>query len=145
VATVLQGHGLVSLLTATENIEIALFATGVPPAGAAIAAQEALAALGLAEHAGQLADELSGGQQQRVAVARALATRPAVLIADEPTAEQDSASRELVLSRMLGLADAGKSLVLATHDVEVAQRCDRVVDLADLRADPLGRSGVGTG
>jgi len=145
VATVLQGHGLVSLLTATENIEIALFATGVPPAGAAIAAQEALAALGLAEHAGQLADELSGGQQQRVAVARALATRPAVLIADEPTAEQDSASRELVLSRMLGLADAGKSLVLATHDAEVAQRCDRVVDLADLRADPLGRSGVGTG
>ena len=159
VATVLQGHGLVSLLTATENIEIALFATGMPAAGAAAAAQEALAALGLAEHAGQLADELSGGQQQRVAVARALATRPAVLIADEPTAEQDSASRELVLSRMLGLADAGtllareggppeppaRSLILATHDPEVAQRCDRVVDLADLRADPLGRSGLATG
>ena len=159
VATVLQGHGLVSLLTATENIEIALFATGMPPAAAAAAAQQALAALGLAEHAGQLADELSGGQQQRVAVARALATRPAVLIADEPTAEQDSASRELVLSRMLGLADArtlragegdppeppARSLILATHDPEVAQRCDRVVDLADLRADPLGRSGVATG
>jgi putative ABC transport system ATP-binding protein len=94
-----------------------------------------------------------------VAVARALATRPAVLIADEPTAEQDSASRELVLSRMLGLADAGtllareggppeppaRSLILATHDPEVAQRCDRVVDLADLRADPLGRSGLATG
>ena len=158
VATVLQGHGLVSLLTATENIEIALFATGMPPARAAAAAQEALAALGLAEHAGQLADELSGGQQQRVAVARALATRPAVLIADEPTAEQDSASRELVLSRMLGLAGAGtllaqggdpaepaRSLILATHDPEVAQRCDRVVDLADLRTDPLGRSGLPTG
>jgi putative ABC transport system ATP-binding protein len=159
VATVLQGHGLVSLLTATENIEIALFATGMPPAAATVAAQEALAALGLAEHAGQLADELSGGQQQRVAVARALATRPAVLIADEPTAEQDSASRELVLSRMLGLAGAGtlparggdlpespaRSLILATHDPEVAQRCDRVVDLADLRAHPLGRSGLATG
>ncbi len=158
-ATVLQGHGLVSLLTAAENIEIALFATGMPPAEAAVAAQEALASLGLAEHAGQLADELSGGQQQRVAVARALATRPAVLIADEPTAEQDSASRELVLSRMLGLADGGtvlarggalpgppaRSLILATHDPEVAQRCDRVVDLADLRTDPLGRSGLPTG
>ena len=145
VATVLQGHGLVSLLTATENIEITLFATGMPPAQAEVAAQEALDSLGLGEHAAQLADELSGGQQQRVAVARAMATSPAVLIADEPTAEQDSASRELVLSQMLGLADAGKSLILATHDPEVAQRCDRVVDLADLRPDPLGRSGSAAG
>jgi ABC-type lipoprotein export system ATPase subunit len=144
-ATVLQGHGLVSLLTATENIEITLFAAGLPPAQAAAAAHEALASLGLAEHAAQLADELSGGQQQRVAVARALATRPAVLIADEPTAEQDSASRELVLSQMLGLAGAGRSLVLATHDPEVAQRCDRVVDLSDLHADPLGRSSLPAG
>jgi putative ABC transport system ATP-binding protein len=66
VATVLQGHGLVSLLTAAENIEIALFAVGLSPGQAGAAAQEALASLGLAEHAGQLADELSGGQQQRV-------------------------------------------------------------------------------
>ena len=118
---------------------------GLAPGRAAAAAQEALASLGLAEHAGQLADELSGGQQQRVAVARALATEPAVLIADEPTAEQDSASRELVLSRMLDLAEAGKSLVLATHDPEVAQRCDRVVDLSDLRPDSVGRYGLATG
>jgi putative ABC transport system ATP-binding protein len=145
VATVLQGHGLVSLLTAAENIEIALFAAGLPPGRAAAAAQEALASLGLAEHADQLADELSGGQQQRVAVARALATEPAVLIADEPTAEQDSASRELVLSQMLDLAKAGNSLILATHDPEVAQRCDRVVDLADLRPSSVGRHGLATG
>jgi putative ABC transport system ATP-binding protein len=142
VATVLQGHGLVSLLTAAENIEIALFATGTPPDQAGAAAQEALASLGLAEHAGQLADELSGGQQQRVAVARALATGPAVLIADEPTAEQDSASRELVLSQMLGSPAPARSLILATHDPEVAQRCDRVVDLADLRPDRLDPSGL---
>ena len=80
-----------------------------------------------------------------MAVARALAAEPDVLIADEPTAEQDSASRELVLSRMLGLAEAGKSLVLATHDPEVAQRCDRVVDLAGHRPDSVGHYGLASG
>ena len=74
-----------------------------------------------------------------------LATGPAVLIADEPTAEQDSASRELVLSRMLGRAGAARSLVLATHDPEVAQRCDHVVGLAHLRPDHLDPSGLAAG
>jgi len=142
VATVLQGHGLVSLLTAAENIEVTLFATGVPPERAAAAARRRLAALGLAEHAGQLADELSGGQQQRVAVARALAGEPALLIADEPTAEQDRASRELVLASMLGITAAGGSLVLATHDPEVAGRCDQVFDLSQRRAGPVGGPGL---
>jgi putative ABC transport system ATP-binding protein len=130
VAVVLQGHGLVSLLTAAENIEAALFAAGMPADQAGLAAQRALAELGLADHADQLADELSGGQQQRVAVARALASRPTVLIADEPTAEQDRDSRVLVLARMLDIAASGGSLVLATHDPDVAQRCDRVLDLS---------------
>jgi putative ABC transport system ATP-binding protein len=142
VATVLQGHGLVSLLTAAENVEITLLAAGQPPSQAAAAARAALAELGLAEHAGQLADELSGGQQQRVAVARALASQPALLIADEPTAEQDSASRELVLAQMLDISAAGGSLVLATHDPEVAQRCDRLLDLSQLRAGPVSAPGL---
>jgi putative ABC transport system ATP-binding protein len=142
VATVLQGHGLVSLLTAAENIEITLLAAGQPPGQAAAAAKAGLAELGLAEHAGQLADELSGGQQQRVAVARALASQPALLIADEPTAEQDSASRDLVLARMLDISAAGGSLVLATHDPEVAQRCDRILDLSQLRAARVSDPGV---
>jgi putative ABC transport system ATP-binding protein len=142
VATVLQGHGLVSLLTAAENIEVALFAAGVPPAQAVAAAQDGLAGLGLAEHAGQLADELSGGQQQRVAVARALASQPALLIADEATAEQDRASREQVLASMLGITAAGGSLVLATHDPEVAGRCDQVFDLGQRRAGPVSDSGL---
>jgi ABC-type lipoprotein export system ATPase subunit len=142
VATVLQGHGLVSLLTAAENIEVTLFAAGVPPERAAAAAQDRLAGLGLAEHAGQLADELSGGQQQRVAVARALASQPALLIADEPTAEQDRASRELVLAGMLGITAAGGSLVLATHDPEVADRCDQVFDLSQRRTGPVSDAGL---
>ena len=142
VATVLQGHGLVALLTALENVEITLFAAGMAAGQAAAAAQDALAAVGLAEHTGQLADELSGGQQQRVAVARALASQPTVLLADEPTAEQDSKSRELVLDRMLGISADGGALVLATHDPEVAQRCDRVLDLSQQRTGPVSDAGL---
>ena len=129
-AAVLQGYGLVSLLTAAENIEITLRAAGRPAREAMATAADALAALGLGEHADHLIQELSGGQQQRVAVARALATRPELLIADEPTAEQDAVTRELVLARMFAVTTDGGSIVLATHDPEVSARCDRVLSLA---------------
>jgi putative ABC transport system ATP-binding protein len=128
-AIVLQGYGLVSLLTAAENIEVVLRATGRSAPDAAADAQEALASVGLGELGTHLVQELSGGQQQRVAVARALALRPAVLIADEPTAEQDKATRALVLDRLLAVADAGAALVLATHDPEVAERCTSSITL----------------
>jgi putative ABC transport system ATP-binding protein len=129
-AAVLQGFGLVSLLTAAENVEIVLRAAGLSPRAATDAAAEALTDLGLGEHVDHLVQELSGGQQQRVAVARALASRPGLLIADEPTAEQDAATRELVLARMFGVVADGGAVVLATHDPEVAARCDRVISLA---------------
>jgi putative ABC transport system ATP-binding protein len=129
VAVVLQGYGLVSLLTAAENVEAALRAAGRPVEQVVEAAAEALDAVGLAGHEDQLIEELSGGQQQRVAVARALALRPQILIADEPTAEQDKASRELVLNRLFEVPHRDGSLVLATHDPEVAVRCDMVLTL----------------
>ncbi|SRR6266581_2691728 len=129
VAVVLQGYGLVPLLTAAENVEVALRAAGTAPAAAVPAARAALADVGLDAHADQLAEELSGGQQQRTAVARALALKPRLLIADEPTAELDPISRALVLARLSGFAASGGTLILATHDPEVAAGCDRVLDL----------------
>ena len=129
VSMVLQGYGLVSLLTAAENIEVAVRAAGIPAAEAQTAAATALEDLGLGPHAGQIVEELSGGQQQRVAVARALARKPRLLIADEPTAELDLAARTIVLDRMLGVTGHGGAVVLATHDPEVADRCDEILDL----------------
>ena len=129
VALILQSYGLVSLLTAAENIEVALRAAGMPAPGAQAAARAALGDLGLGAHAGQVVEELSGGQQQRVAVARALALRPRLLIADEPTAELDPAARAVVLARIFDVAATGGSLVVATHDPEVAGRCDQTLDL----------------
>jgi putative ABC transport system ATP-binding protein len=126
----LQGFGLVSLLTAAENVEIGLRAAGMPARSAVEASAAALADLGLGDHADHLVQELSGGQQQRVAVARALASKPELLIADEPTAEQDAVTRELVLARMFAVATDGGAIVLATHDPEVAARCDRIISLA---------------
>jgi len=129
VAVVLQGYGLVSLLTAAENIEVALRAAGRPARAAPPAARAALGQLGLEAHADQLVEELSGGQQQRVAVARALALEPRLLIADEPTAELDPAARAVVLARIFDVVANGGALVIATHDPEVAERCDRTLDL----------------
>jgi putative ABC transport system ATP-binding protein len=129
VAMVLQGYGLVSLLSARENVEVALRAAGRSRREAMAVATEALSQLGLAPHAERLVEELSGGQQQRTAVARALALQPRLLIADEPTAEQDPAARALVMARMLEMTDTGAALVLATHDPEVAARCHRSFDL----------------
>ncbi len=128
VAIILQGYGLVSLLTAAENVEVALRAAGWSRRDALPAAAAALAQVGLAAQVDHLVEELSGGQQQRTAVARALALRPRLLIADEPTAELDPAARALALARILETTD-GRALVLATHDPEVAANCDRILDL----------------
>jgi len=137
IGIVLQGYGLVSLLTAAENIEVALRARGRAAGDSRQAAGEHLRAVGLDEVAEHLIEELSGGQQQRAAVARALAGQPELLIADEPTAEQDEATRAVVMDLLFSVPDRGGALVLATHDPKVAQRCSRRIDLADLR-QPVG-------
>jgi putative ABC transport system ATP-binding protein len=124
-----QGYGLVAALTARENVAVVLQAARVPRAQVRSRVQTALESVGLAPVADHLAEDLSGGQQQRVAVARALVTAAEVVLADEPTAELDADNRELVVSLLLERARAGGVVVIASHDPDVVEACDDVLDL----------------
>jgi len=128
---VLQGYGLLTLLTAAENVEIALQARGVFGQEARVLAGDALAELGIGEVSGKLVEKLSGGQQQRVAIARALVTVPDVVLADEPTAELDHGSQDVVIAALHEAADRGAAVVVATHDPDVAAECDRALRFHD--------------
>ena len=101
--------------------------------------------MGLDHVADHLVEELSGGQQQRVAVARALVTEPAVLVADEITAELDTATKDIIARLVLEQAAAGVAVVLATHDLELAARCDRQVHLVDGRVSSRGAEAQAAG
>jgi putative ABC transport system ATP-binding protein len=133
---ILQGYGLVSVLTAAENVEVPLQAGAAGPltrSDVRARAAAALAAVGLTAVADHLIEELSGGQQQRVAIARALVLDPTVLFADELTAELDHEWKDHVVDLVLGIAHSGGTVVLATHDLQIAARCDRIVRLVDGR------------
>jgi putative ABC transport system ATP-binding protein len=131
---VLQGYGLLSVLTAAENVEVALQTRGVTRSEVLRATREVLDRLGLDQTAERLVEELSGGQRQRVAVARALVTAPDLLLADEPTAELDVVTRDLVVSHLRAEAERGAVVVVATHDPDVAAACDEELHLVDGRA-----------
>jgi len=136
---ILQGYGLVSVLTAAENVETPLQAGALgrlTPAEVRRRAGGALESVGLDPVADHLVEELSGGQQQRVAVARALAVEPQVLLADELTAELDHDWRQRVVDLVLGVARAGGTVVMATHDPQIATRCDRTIRVEDGRIGP---------
>jgi len=126
-----QDNGLAAILTATENITVAMIATGGTPAEARRGAAESLELLGLANHGDQLIEELSGGQQQRTAIARGLALRGDVLLADEVTSELDATNRQRVIELLRAEADRGAAVVFATHDPEAAAACDRELHLVD--------------
>ena len=128
---VFQGYGLLSLLTAAENVELVLAARKVSPRAARARAAEMLTAVGLGPRAEHLVEELSGGEQQRVAIARALAAETEVILADEPTAELDAENRERILALLLGAADRGATVLVATHDPDVWDRCDRRFHLGE--------------
>jgi putative ABC transport system ATP-binding protein len=126
-----QDNGLAAILTAAENIAVAVIATGGTPAEARRRTAEALDPLGLSGQANQLIEELSGGQQQRTAIARGLALRGNVLLADEVTSELDAANRQRVIELLRAEATRGAAVVFATHDPEAAAACDRELHLAD--------------
>ncbi|SDT79037.1 ABC transporter ATP-binding protein [Actinoplanes derwentensis] len=126
-----QDNGLAAILTAAENVSVAVIATGGSPASARRRTADALDSLGLSGQANQLIDELSGGQQQRTALARGLALRGDVVLADEVTSELDAANRQRVLDLLRAEAARGAVVVFATHDPEAAAACDRELHLAD--------------
>jgi putative ABC transport system ATP-binding protein len=124
-----QDNALASVLTASENVLVPLLADGVEPEASQQRAAEALDQVGLATAGDQLIEELSGGQQQRVAVARGLAQRGRVVLADEPTSELDAANRARIVALLRTEADRGAAVVLATHDPDAAAECDAELHL----------------
>lgn len=123
VAFVFQEPNLLPPLTAVENIAVPLLLAGVAPKKAAAAAGSALARLHLHSMADKLPEDLSGGQAQRVGIARAIATEPRLILADEPTGQLDSAAADHVIDQLLAAADGSRAaLIVATHDDRVARR-----------------------
>jgi putative ABC transport system ATP-binding protein len=130
---VFQSYNLLPRTTALENVATPLLYQGVSRADRVRRATEALQRLGLGDRLDHEPSQLSGGQQQRVAIARALVTDPALILADEPTGNLDSHSGEEVLTLLQQLHAAGRTIVLITHDPDVAAAADRQIHVLDGR------------
>ncbi len=132
---VFQGFNLLARTTALENVELPLLYAHPPvaPAEGRRRAMEALTQVGLADRADHVPSEMSGGQQQRAAIARALVRRPAVLLADEPTGNLDTRTSVEVMGIFQRLNDAGMTIVMVTHELDIARYCRRNVVMRDGR------------
>ncbi|HEY8131611.1 MAG TPA: ABC transporter ATP-binding protein [Thermoanaerobaculia bacterium] len=130
---VFQSFNLLSRTSAIENVELPLLygETGWSRDERHTAARKTIARVGLAGREGHYPSQLSGGQQQRVAIARALVTDPAILLADEPTGNLDSRTSEEIIGIFQELNDAGKTIVLITHEPDIAQHAKRIVHVRD--------------
>jgi len=131
VGLVFQFHNLLPQLPAAANVELPMFGTHRSPSERTARALELLAAVDLEECAHRLPTELSGGERQRVAIARALANGPRILLADEPTGSLDSVSTERFLDLLHRLNDDGMTVVMVTHDAEVADVAHREITMHD--------------
>lgn len=131
IGLVFQAFNLLSTLDALRNVELPLVYAGVERSERRDRARQALASVGLADRERHRPGELSGGQQQRVAIARALVTEPAILLADEPTGNLDSVATRDVLDLLRALHAAERTIILVTHEAEVAAMASRTVRLRD--------------
>lgn len=139
---VFQDYALLPELTALENVALPLLMQGASRADAEARASDALKRVGLAERLGNLPSQLSGGEQQRVSISRAIAHKPSILFADEPTANLDRESSDRVISIFKDLHKAGQTIIMVTHEEEYASVADRIVKLDDGRiiSDELASS-----
>ena len=128
---IFQGFNLISSLTALENVELPLVYRGMPKQERREISQNALERVGLGGRMNHLPAEMSGGQQQRVAVARAIAARPPVILADEPTGNLDTKSTKEVMAILHELKDEGRTVIVITHDNEIAEEAERVIRIRD--------------
>ncbi len=128
---IFQNSQLLPRLSAQKNVELPLIYAGVPPKQRKKRAAEMLERVGLAERRGYLPTQLSGGQQQRVAIARALVGDPSILLADEPTGALDQKTGRQVMALFRELNDEGRTIIMITHDMNIAKYARRVVHIID--------------
>ena len=128
---IFQGFNLIPNLTARENVELPLIYRGVSKKEREELAVESLKAVGLEHRMDHKPSEMSGGQQQRVAIARAIAARPPVILADEPTGNLDSRSTQEIMKVLKELHRSGRTVILITHDDEIAAQVNRVIRIKD--------------
>ena len=134
IGIVFQFFQLIPTLTVIENILLAMdFVNVIPKRERRARAESLLQQVGIGQHAGKLPAALSGGEQQRAAIARALANDPPILVADEPTGNLDSVTSEVIQKLFRDLADAGKTVIVVTHDPATSARFERLVTLSDGR------------
>lgn len=128
---IFQGFNLISSLSALENVELPLVYRGMPKQERREISQQALERVGLGSRIHHLPAEMSGGQQQRVAVARAIAAKPPIILADEPTGNLDTKSTKEVMAILHELKDEGRTVIVITHDNEIAEEAERVIRIRD--------------
>ena len=128
---VFQDYALLGELTATDNVMVPLLMQGLPTDDARLKAHKVLERLGLGERFENRPSQLSGGEQQRVSVARAIAHDPEIVFADEPTANLDSETSQLILDYFRELNNNGQTIIMITHETEYARQTDRIIHMAD--------------